>query len=303
MNYSTSEFLIGRQLRVKGLAAFSLIEVCVATVILAIIGSQMHQLSRLTSENFRATKDYLDADRKIYSEIAFARTAAQQYTWCNVLNGIDMDPETFARKAVANSSYSKISDFCADSFYSSAPASVYRPPYILTQTDPALSGVDRKCYGFMQGSSDLLPIGTLKIEAGKQDRCERSTAYVDTSLYSEYKPWELFRAKCKEDMHNNSYEPTRTVTQFPEKKSDGSNQADRTPAEKDPIVGNLVNQLEKHARYNNVISHYYNKSSVDLKMSHRILLFYTVNLYVKGATRSITRVLYLTAPVAAWCPY
>lgn len=288
MPHILSRLLIFKALSAKSLAAFSLIEVCVAAIILAIIGSQMYQLSSLTRENFRLTKDYLEADQKLYSEIAFARNAALRYTWCDVLNGVDQDATTKERKVINNNNYSKVADFCADEFYAKAPVSVYKPPYILTQTDPSIEDASRKCYGFEQGNTDLLPIGTLKIIAGSQDSCERFSAYNDTAKYQEYKPWDLFLAKCRVDMGNNTYEPTQLVPEF---------------AESDPIVGNLVAQLRAHAEKNNVMTKYYNKSSIDQKLIHRIVLFYTVSLEVKGTTRTVTRVLYLTAPVAAWCPY
>jgi len=303
MPHILNRLLVFKALSAKSLAAFSLIEVCVAAVILAMIGAQLYQLSSLTRENFQATKEYLEADQKLYSEIAFARNAALRYTWCDVLNGVDQDATTFERKVVINNNYSKVADFCADEFYAKAPASVYKPPYILTQTDPSIDSASRKCYGFEQGKTVLLPIGTLKIVAGSQDACERLPAYNDTAKYQEYKPWDLFLAKCRVDMGNNTYEPTRLVTQFPELKADGTRQADRVPAESDPIVGNLVKQLEAHAVKNNVMTKYYNRSSIDQKLIHRIVLFYTVSLKVKGTTRTVTRVLYLTAPIAAWCPY
>ena len=303
MPHILSRLLIFKALSAKSLAAFSLIEVCVAAIILAIIGSQMYQLSSLTRENFRLTKDYLEADQKLYSEIAFARNAALRYTWCDVLNGVDQDATTKERKVIINNNYSKVADFCADEFYAKAPVSVYKPPYILTQTDPSIDSASRNCYGFEQGNTVLLPIGTLKIIAGSQDSCERFPAYNDTAKYQEYKPWDLFLAKCRVDMRNNTYEPTQLVTEFPEFKADGTRQADRVPAESDPIVGNLVAQLRAHAEKNNVMTKYYNKSSIDQKLIHRIVLFYTVSLEVKGTTRTVTRVLYLTAPVAAWCPY
>ena len=286
------------------MAAFSLLEVCIAAVVLAIIGAQMYQLSSLTRENFQEAKNYLDADQKLYSEIAFARNAAQRYTWCDALstNGVDQDA-TYERKTVTNDAYSKIADFCADEFYKKAPASVYKPPYILTQTDSGITGGDRKCYSLQNGTT-AVAIGTLKIVKGSEDKCERDSAHSDATTYPEYMPWVEFLKKCQEDMHNNTYEPTQSLTQFPEYKSDGKTlHPDRTPAESDPIVGNLVKQLRAHAENNKVMTKYYNRSSIDQKMTHRIVLFYTVNLDVNGATRSVTRVLQLTAPVAAWCPY
>lgn len=310
MNLHLPARRIATQLHVKDMLAFSLIEVCISAVILAIIGAQMYRLSSLTRDNFKEAKNYLEADNKIYSEIAFARNAALRYSWCDALIGVDQDPLTFERKTVVNSSYSKISDFCADEFYAKSPVSVYRPPYILTETDSTVQAQNRKCYGFDQAQANLepakinlLPIGSLKIVAGSQDKCERDSNHLDEVKYPEYKPWDLFLQKCREDMNNNSYEPTRTVDLFPEKRWDGSTQPNRVPAEKDPIVGNLVKQLEGHAQKNNIMTRYYNRSSIDLKISHRIILFYTVNLDIKGTTRSVTRVLYLNAPLATWCPY
>ena len=86
-------------LQIKGAVGFSLIEVCVAAVVLAIIGAQMYQLSSLTNENFRDAKNYLEADQKLFSEIAFARNAALRYTWCNVLYGIDLDSLVIAKQS------------------------------------------------------------------------------------------------------------------------------------------------------------------------------------------------------------
>jgi hypothetical protein len=117
-------------------SAFTLLEVCLAAVILAFLGAQMYQLSSLSRQNFVLTKNYLEADKKLYSEIAFARQAAQQYTWCDVFYGVDYDSD-YVRipdyvRIAHNAANLDRRSFCADSAYLSSPVNVYRPPLFLS---------------------------------------------------------------------------------------------------------------------------------------------------------------------------
>jgi hypothetical protein len=300
----------------KSSSAFTLLEVCVAAVILAMIGAQMYQLASVSRQNFMLSKNYIEADKKLYSEIAFARQAAQQYTWCDVLYGIDLDTSFNRNAVVYDVANLNNRSFCADSAYLSSPVSVYRPPLFLSASG------GEKCFAYNKNdltggvpSSSAIPVevGTLQRQLNSDDTCTRTvgSAYTDTNQYPDYKPWDLFYQRCRTDMGNNSYDPTGTL--YP----------DQTLTS-DPIVGSLVSQLVGHAKANNLMVKQYNNSAVDIKQTHRILLFYSIfyNLNTRdvgsGATeadacaastesaplsgcRSITRVVFIDAPVARWC--
>ena len=300
----------------KGRSAFTLLEVCVAAVVLAMIGAQMYQLASVSRQNFVLSKSYIEADKKLYSEIAFARQAAQQYTWCDVLYGIDLDASFNRNAVVYDVANLNNRSFCADSSYLSSPVSVYRPPLFLSASGEA------KCFaynkndltgGVPSASAVPLEVGTLQRQLNSDDTCTRTVgiAYTDTNQYPDYSPWDLFYKKCRTDMGNNSYDPTGTL--YPTQ-----------ALTSDPVVGNLVVQLVSHARANNLMVKQYNNSRVDIKQTHRILLFYSIfyNLNASdagsGATeadacaastesaplsgcRSITRVVFIDAPVARWC--
>jgi hypothetical protein len=309
-------------------SAFSLVEVCLAAVILAFIWAQMYLLSRLSSQNFVLTKNYLQADKKLYSEIAWARQAAQRYTWCDVLYGVDYDASTFERNQVAYDSQSlNRRSFCADSMYLSSPVRVYRTPLYLGTT------ADVMCYAYSitdlsngVPSASAIPVGVGSLRrittgdgAQYNDSCYRYTKASSSSLlydkdnYPDYFPFYLFKTKCRTDMGDNSYDSTGTIS--------------GQTVNSDPVVGNLVEQLVGHAKANNIMTKQYNNSRVDRKQTHRIQLAYSIfyNFNASDATdgssedqacaaaaqsasapmggcRSITRVVFIDAPVARWCP-
>jgi Tfp pilus assembly protein PilV len=305
-------------------SAFSLVEVCLAAVILAFIGAQMYQLSSLSRQNFVLTKNYLEADKKLYSEIAWARQAAQRYTWCDVLYGVDYDTNSFERNPVAfNSDLLNNRSFCPDNQYLTSPVRVYRPPAILSTL------LNDTCYAYSSiyltngvPSASAIPqaIGVLYRHyipaTGYQqfDYCVRFTAFNNKTKFPEYSPWYRFKEICRIDMGDNSYDPTGTTYLTQNLNSD-------------PIVGNLVFQLVNHAKANNIMTKQYNNSRVDRKQTHRIQLAYSIfyNFNASDATdgstekeacaaaaqsasapmggcRSITRVVFIDAPVARWCP-
>ena len=284
--------------------AFSLLEVMVASIILAMLGLGMLNLSNLSRRNFRATQNYLDANNILNAEIAFATQAAQQYTWCDVLYGGFFSSVTFTRNAIASTDSTRYR-FCGDNFYQENPVLVYNPPYVLTLAREATP----RCYSYQNNDTTLAPVAIGAFNSGnasqfQQDSCTRDAAHLNTATFPDYSPWLLFRNIC----HTAFYAYPRTNTGNNNESNNGRN----------PLVGNLVDQLVGHAGLQGLITTSYNNSSVDQNQTNRILLFYTINYSLSGAgvtagttqatacadssgCRSITRAVIIDPPVAKWC--